>query len=314
MAFIERLLPAPVNGGFGLNDYWVWCGSVIRGDDGRCHMFASRWSQRYPFFEGYVIESEIVRAEADTPEGPYTFHEVVLPPRGAHFWDGRMTHNPTIHKVGDTYLLFYIGATYAGPKPDPAQVVPPGSAVHDECYQNIRIGLASAPSPLGPWQRQDTPILQPRPGKWDAKIVTNPAACCLPDGQIFLYYRSNTPDGLRIGLARARNWHSPFERLTDEPVLHFENGCHVEDPFVWYTRDGFQMIAKDMTGGLTGEVHAGVHATSPDGIHWQVLDPPKAYSRRVTWDDGRVTQQGALERPQLLIQKGPAHPPVRRHR
>ncbi len=54
---------------------------------------------------------------AETPEGPYTFQEVVLGDRGAAFWDGRMTHNPVVVKRGDTYLLFYIGTTFDGPKP-----------------------------------------------------------------------------------------------------------------------------------------------------------------------------------------------------
>ena len=49
------------------------------------------------------------------------------------------------------------------------------------------------------------------------------------------------------------------------------------------------MIAKDQEGGITGEKHAGVHATSVDGINWTVSDPPKAYSRRLAWDDGTVT-------------------------
>jgi hypothetical protein len=28
----ERLLPAPINGGFRMEDYWIWCGSVIKAD------------------------------------------------------------------------------------------------------------------------------------------------------------------------------------------------------------------------------------------------------------------------------------------
>ena len=31
----EMLLPAPVGGGCSMDGYWVWCGSVIRGEDGR---------------------------------------------------------------------------------------------------------------------------------------------------------------------------------------------------------------------------------------------------------------------------------------
>jgi len=94
----ERMLPAPVGGGFRMEGYWVWCGSVIKGEDNRYHMFASRWPKSQPMHPGWLSLSEIVRASSDTPEGPYQFEEVVLPARGAEYWDGRMTHNPQITK------------------------------------------------------------------------------------------------------------------------------------------------------------------------------------------------------------------------
>jgi len=309
MSFIGRLAPAPKIGGFAQEDYWVWCGSVIRGEDGRFHMFASRWPKALPFFAGYLTHSEVVRAVADTPEGPYDFREVVLPARGPEHWDGQMTHNPTIHRVGEVYLLFYIGSTYAGEKPEAAEVRRLGRALPQcgECYGNIRIGLAAANSVYGPWRRLDQPILRPRPGKWDSSVVTNPAPCVRPDGSILLYYRSNTPDGLRIGLAGAENYQATFRRRVDDPVLTFPAG-HVEDPFVWWARDHYELIAKDMTGEICGEKGAGIHALSPDGVGWTLADPPKAYSRRVVWADGSVTEQGALERPQLLLREGlPTH-------
>ncbi len=97
-------------------------------------------------------------------------------------------------------------------------------------------------------------------------------------------------------------------RISDQPVLRLGSGNAVEDPFVWWNGSGLEMLAKDMTGGITGERHAGVHLTSSDGVHWALATPPKAYSRRVVWDDGTVTVQGSLERPQLLIENGrPTH-------
>jgi hypothetical protein len=258
-------------------------------------------------FTGYICCSEIVRAVADVPAGPYVFQEVVLPERGAAFWDGRMTHNPTIHRVGATYLLFYIGSTYDGAAPRSAALSRDDPRVV-QSYAGIRIGLATAASVLGPWHRQDRPILEPRPGKWDHAIVTNPAPCVLRDGRILLLYRSNTPQGLRIGAAMADDYRGPFGRLQDEPVLQFSGGNHAEDPFVWQEGDHFEMIAKDMTGGVTGEMHAGLRAVSADGRQWELADPPKAYSRRIRWSDGRVTEQGCLERPQLLFERGiPTH-------
>ena len=308
MAFIDRLLPAPVDGGFRMKDYWVWCGSTTRGHDGKYHMFAARWPKELPFFDGYKVYSEIVRAVSDRPVGPYAFQEVVLPARAATFWDGQMTHNPTIHKHGSTYLLFYIGATYTEPKPTAAELHAGTTTKPAESYAAIGIGLATAPAVTGPWTRRDSPILEPRPGKWDSTIVTNPAPCILEDGRILLLYRSNTPNGLRLGAAMAAGPDEPFLRIHDDPVLIFEGGNHVEDPFVWRAGDHLELLAKDLTGGITGEVNAGIHATSTDGIDWQLMDPPKAYTRAILWDDGTTTVQGCVERPQLLIDEADGVP------
>lgn len=300
--FCQRVRPVPDNAGFRMEGYWVWCGSVIQGEDGRYHMFASRWSRSWPMFAGYILHSEIVRAIADTPCGPYKFVETVLPSGSLNNWDGRMAHNPSIHKCGDTYLLYYIGSTYKG---EPDLNSPQGcGALCDESYANIRIGLAVSKSIAGPWEKSPEPILLPRPGKWDGKIVTNPAPCVRADGSVILFYRSNTPNGLRIGVAGADHFMGPYRRLSDEPVLRFENGDFVEDPFVWWQKDHYEMIAKDMLGGITGEVHAGAHFTSTDALHWKPMHPPKAYSRTVEMANGRKTHLGCLERAQLLFDTG----------
>ncbi len=303
--FMGRLKPAGRDAGFRLEEFWVWCGSAIRGEDGGYHLFASRWPKRYPFFEGYVFLSEIVRATSPTPDGPFRFAEVVLPPRGEQFWDGRMTHNPTIHKIGDKYLLYYIGSTYPGKPPDPGDLIANPKLV-DQPYSRIRIGLATASSVRGPWKRLDRPILEPRPGKWDSTIVTNPAACVLPGGEVMLAYRSNTPQGLRLGITKAKSFDRPYQRLSDQPVFTFTDGSHVEDPYLWWENGQCEMLAKDMSGGITGEKHAGVHAMSRDGINWSPAPEPKAYSRNLVWRDGKTQTLGCLERPQLLIEGG--HP------
>jgi len=314
-AFADSLLPAPRHGGFAIDGYWVWCGSAIRGEDGRYHLFASRW----PKFEGvpmstpYTSYSEVVRADSATPVGPFEFREVVLPARGARFWDGRMTHNPTIHKVGDKYLLYYIGSTYEGDPPTAEQMRHPDfiATSRNDRWNAIRIGLAVSNSVRGPWQRFDQPVLEPRPGHWDHTLVTNPAPCVLPDGRIFMLYRGIPPcpkTKARIGLAVADNYLAEFVRPVAEPVLQFEGADRFEDPYLWWNGEGFEAIVKDISGTLTGESGSGFHAYSPDGVTWTLSDPVKAYSRRVRWDDGTETVQGAFERPQLLIENGvPTH-------
>ncbi|MEZ5106445.1 MAG: glycoside hydrolase family protein [Draconibacterium sp.] len=302
--FLDKLAPSVKNGGFEMEDYWVWGASVIKGEDDKYHMFASRWPKKYPFFNGYIFYSEIVHAISEKPEGPFKFHDVALKARGSNFWDGKMTHNPTIHKYGDEYLLFYIGTTYDVESPPTDSLAEPLSStmkqLKNETYGKIRIGLAKSKSVYGPWKRFDAPVLLPRPGKWDDNVTTNPAPCVSGDGSILLIYRSNVAGkGTRLGVAKAKKLDAPFERIRDN-YLDF----YVEDPYIWWNGKQYEMIAKDQSGELTEEFQAGVHATSKNGINWTVSKRSKAYSRTITWDDGTSVNLGSFERPQLLIENG----------
>ena len=299
----------PRNGGFRLDDYWVWCGSVIKGDDGKYHMFASRWPKDITFHPGWMTNSEIVRAEADRPAGPYRFQEVVLPARGAEYWDGRATHNPSITRHGDTYILFYIGSTH--PFDDPPRGVP--FALDDpRCIvarSNKRIGVATATSLDGPWTRYDRPMLDTAPGTFYSFLTSNPAPVVHDDGSVLLLFKSRRYDplkhsGMMIGVARAKHYLGPYEVVGKEPAFSSEKMGEIEDPFVWKTDEGYEMIAKDMRGTLVGEKHAALHALSEDGIHWRLAPRPKAYSRTIRWDDGTTQTMGQLERPCLLIENG----------
>ncbi|UKI33598.1 MAG: glycoside hydrolase family protein [Lentisphaeria bacterium] len=175
-----------------------------------------------------------------------------------------MAHNPRVIQYGNRWLLYYIGLSYSGE----GEVT---KSFADRIYGRIRIGLAEADSPAGPWRSLPEPILNPLPGSWDAAVVTNPAPCVTPDKRIFLYYRSNTPQGLRIGLAVADTPEGPYRRVVDHPVLNF----HVEDPFVWHDGEKFLMIAKDVSGTLCGERIAGAYFESRNGIDWKVGVPPR---------------------------------------
>ncbi|HRU06473.1 MAG TPA: glycosyl hydrolase family 43, partial [Candidatus Brocadiia bacterium] len=106
---------------------------------------------------------------------------------------------------------------------------------------------------------------------------------------------------------------APFRRLGNGPVPPFNGffgNAPIEDVFLWRADGRFQLLAKDLTpnGALAGETHGGVHATSADGLRWEVSGPSVGYSRRVRWSDGSVTTQGCMERPFLLIEDGrPTH-------
>jgi hypothetical protein len=314
IAFVDRILPAPRDGGYQDSTYWVWGSSVIKGEDNRYHMFASRWSKKVNF-GNWVTNSEVVHAVADTPVGPYKTQDLVLPSRGKEYWDGMCTHNPRIVKYGKQYLLYYFGTTY-----DFDQPTPENPKVSKEnwniAWKNKRIGVAISNSVYGPWKRLDKPILEPREGHWDASITSNPAPVVNEKtGEILLMYKSSADASkppLLLGVAKATNPEGPYERLSDEPILRFEtkdnNRIDLEDPYVWWNGDMYEAIIKDRTGELCGEEGGGIHAWSKDGVKWELFKNPKAYSRHILWDDGTTSYQNHFERPFLLIENGvPTH-------
>lgn len=307
--FPGQTLSVPARDAFSMKDYWIWGGSVVCGEDGKYHMFASRWPRDLPMSPHWLTNSEVVHAVADSAEGPYEFVDVVLPRRGTEFWDGGSAYNPTVLRVGVFYALYYTGTRYSGTTPTSANPLTPDSPQAVEALGNQTIGLAIARTINGPWVRSEKPILTTRKGRWDGFLVTNPAVSLLGDGRLLLIYKARGQRGgrMRLGVAAAQQLEGPYERLTDEPIPPFGE-YEVEDPYIWQQQGTFFMIMKDQNGEITGEVGAGACAESLDGVSWRFCNVRKSFSRTIPWEDGRIATQGRLERPQLLIQNGvPTH-------
>jgi hypothetical protein len=268
----ERLLPIPRDSGLRMPGYFVWCGSMIRAD-GRFHLFASRWPERAAFPDGYRDHSEIVRADAPTPLGPFTFREVVLAGRGGGLWDGKMCHNPKIAEVGGRCVLYYIGSAV-------------GSGLR-------KVGYAVADSVYGPWER----VAEPLPLGEDAN---NPAPYFHPDGSVLLAYRDRS---LHMHIARAPAYDGPYSVVAQDI---FPAGM-LEDPDL-HVRDGrYHLIVEDNAGLLTGHVRHGGHLTSDDVLRWVPESPAEAYTHTLPWADGATETADRRERPELFN----AHAPVK---
>jgi len=308
----HHLGQAPRTPAFESEGYWVWGSSVVKGNDGKYHMFVSRFPKSLPFHPGWMVASEIVHAIADTPEGPYQFSDVALPARGAQYWDGRSTHNPRILKYQNKYYLIYMGSThpFANPTYEQLTLDSPWCTVG---RSNKRIGLAVADSPYGPWKRFDEPILQTKPNTFYSFLVSNPSPIIQEDGSVMMIFKGRTYIGddkfsdMALGMAYAPSIEGPYTVLNnDQPIFQVDGQGEAEDPFLWKDNRGYHAIFKDHVSKFTGEKGGGVMAHSKDGIQWVVDKDPKAYSRTVEWEDGKVEMQGQLERPFLLFENGKA--------
>ncbi len=267
-------------------------------------MVASRWPKTLPFHPGWLTNSEVILATSDRLDGPYHYDHVLLPPRGAQYWDGRVTHNPRIIKWEGGYALFYTGISHALPDVESGKPLPLSDSRVIAARAAKRVGVALAKDIYGPWTRLDTPILPTRPNTFYSFLTSNPSPCLAPDGSVLLIFKSRSYIGnihgpMKLGAARARNITGPYE-VIGEISLDGE----VEDPFIWHNGEQYEMIAKDMTGSLCGERFAGAHFVSYDGLKWKLARQPKAYSLELLWDNGAKRKMGSFERPFLYIENG----------
>lgn len=306
----HRLGKAPRTPAFESEGYWTWGSSVVKGDDGKYHMYVSRFPKSLPFHPGWMVASEIAHAVADVPQGPYRFCDVALPARGAQYWDGRSTHNPRILKRGHKYYLIYMGSThpFADPLRSELTLASPWCTV---ARANKRIGLAVADSPYGPWQRADKPILDTAPNTFYSYLTSNPSPVLQEDGSVLMIFKGRAYAGngkysdMALGVAYAPSIEGPYQVLNDrQPIFQVDGQGEAEDPFLWKDGRGYHVVFKDHVGKFTGERGGGVLAHSDDGIHWHADKAPKAYSRTVEWEDGSVEMQGQLERPFILFENG----------
>ena len=286
-------------------DWRVWGCSPIDGPDGKTHVFFARWPVETGH-EGWLTHSEVAHAVADRPEGPYRVLGTVLKGRGAGAWDADMIHNPTIHKVGKRYALFYIGnsleqARRMGVSPSGAQ----------------RIGLALADSLDGPWKRVgDAPILEVSSDRkqWDSFITVNPALLQHPNGQFWLYYKAwdkyNSGDIRKIGLAIADRIEGPYRRHPKNPLIDFSSrGVWLEDPYLFMESGKYYMISRDH-GFFTGKADnakptPGLLFESDDGVQWpEPLIAFKTADAYFQEPKKNLPRGGRFERPQILMRAG----------
>jgi hypothetical protein len=275
---------------FGLEDNVIWGGSVVRGDSGAYHMFASFIPEE---IGRWIFDSEVVRATAGSPTGPFEIEETALPGRPGE-WD-EMTHNPSIHRTPDgTYLLYYTGTHF-------------DDRDWTEARDNQRIGLATADSPAGPWTRHG-PVVHPRDDEWDATYTTNPAPCVGSDGSITMIYKALNANYdefvLNHSVFGAETFDGPYERRTDDPIF---DEIHLEDPCLWHEDGRYHILLKDFEGSVADEPYDGIYAHSDDALDWTTEDG-SAYSVEFTMADGSRPPVERRERPQALLEDSePTH-------
>lgn len=265
----------PAESGFRMDGYWVWGGSMIRVGS-TYHLFASRWIKRMDFPREYRFDSEIVRATSKSPMGPFKFEEVVIGERDSSFWDANMAHNPTIHQIGDEFVLFYIGSDF--------------TTYRENTEFLLRlVGYASSKSIEGPWKRSDEPII---------KEESNNPAVLIEDSRVLLLFR-DAP--LRVAMAEADHYKGPYEVVNN----NVWPDSKLEDFYLFKSRNQYHLVCEDNVGKVSGHERWGIHLYSDNGVDgWEKYDPVEVYDHEINYENGQTLHCTRRERPQLLIEEG----------
>jgi hypothetical protein len=299
--FNAMIQPVPATASFSDSDFNIWCGSATKGDDGKYHMFYSRWPRKLGHL-AWVTHSEVAHAVSSSPFGPWKHHDVALPARGTNYWDGSCTHNPTVVRTGGKYYLYYMGNFGDG-------VV--GKSLNWTHRNHQRIGVAVADSPNGPWQRFDKPLVDTTSGFYDALCCNNPSVAMRPDGGCLMVYKAVGDKGkMPFGgpvfhcVATSDSPTGPFRKHPNPIFVKEGVQFAAEDPFIWRGADRYWAVVKDNAGHFTQRGYSLALWESANGIDWKLARHPLVTTPEVTWADGRKQKLDALERPQVLLDNG----------
>jgi hypothetical protein len=308
----DRVAPIPMNNVQKDSAWNIWCGTMVKGYDGRYHLYYSRWP-RQTGHESWISHSQIAYAVADRPEGPYHDVNVPLPVYNDTTWDGAMAHNPYAIAVGGKYYLYYIGTK--GTRLTADERVKPYSEDWWKRRDSERIGVVVADNPAGPWQRMDVPVLDASTDAkaFDAMCVANPAVCVGRNGKIVMLYKGVCRNGtirggkVRFSVAFADSPTGPFVK-TNQLIFQpkdSKSSMVAEDPFIWYdkSQDKYYAITRDVIGQFTGDSGGLAMLQSDDAINWGPVEHPQVVPMHLQWADGTVLDKAAshVERPFLYF-------------
>ena len=289
---------------FKTEGYYNWCSSTIKGEDGKYHLFYSRWKKDYSFY-GWLTHSEVAHAVSDKPAGPWEYVETVMQSRGNEHWDAITVHNPKIKKFNGKYYLYYVSTNLGDRSYTEKEIIETANTGYSHplwsvLRPNQRVGVAVASTINGPWERLDQPLIEPSGPI--TTLTVNPAITEGKDGKFYLIIKGDKPNDKNFArnqaIAISNSPTGPFEMQPNAVI----DDLDTEDMSIWYDkkRDFFYGVFHAHT--FIGMV------SSPDGINWNKANEYKIMSKAIPKKNGGSILPDRMERPFIYIEDN--HPKV----
>ena len=279
-------------------DYFNWCSSIIKGPDGKYHMFYSRWHKSRGF-RGWLTHSTVAHSVSESPSGPYRYVGTVLDfERDNYSKDDMITaHNPKIKYFDGKYYLYFI-STHMDSDISDDELRETAKGLSKKQNWNIlrknqRTFVAFSDSLDGKWIVNPENLIEPCGPI--TTLAVNPAITKGSDNKYYMIIKGDKPGTKKFERNQAvaiSDYPDRGFKLQPKPVI---NDWDTEDISMWYDK-------------LTSRFYAVFHAhtyigmmTSSDGINWEKASDYEVMKKRVEFSD-RVIYPKRLERPFVFIE------------
>jgi predicted GH43/DUF377 family glycosyl hydrolase len=221
---------------------------------------------------------------ATNPEGPWKKQGVQIPPSPrVDGWDYRKVGDPALFKENGVYYLYYEIA------------YPP--------MNKGAIGVATAPSPLGPWKKYErNPILRASPPcEWDSFDFYAPRLVKWTNNYYLFYDGSNTADveARQIGFAQGSSPLGPFTKHLGNPVLSLpctKRGC--EGPSLTQLGDRWLMF---FTSWSDDDCQSIQLASSDNLVDWEYVGIVLSREAGEAWENVNTGPNSGVGAPGILL-------------
>ena len=300
----EMLVPVGQDQIFKDSAYYNWGSSIIKSEDGKYHLFYSRWPKKYTF-TAWLTHSEIAHAVSDNPYGPYRYVETSLSRSGTHAWETITAHNPKIKFFDGKYYLYYISTSAGGKSLSQRELIETARVGYKHknwpiLRNNQRTGVAVSTSLYGPWERSKTAIVEP--GGPITTLTVNPAVCKGKKGMYLMIVKGDKPNETKFirnqALAVATTPAGPFQILPQPVIANLDT----EDMSMWHDSITKHFYAIFHTQGFIGLM------SSTDGYSWQKATNYKVTPKKIKLQSGEILRPDRMERPFVFVEHD--HPSV----
>lgn len=249
-----------------MTNWCYWDGQIIKGPDGKYHMFASRWDQAKGHNGWWG--SAAVHAVSDKVMGPYVDKGLCWPED-----QGGKGHNVTALVLPDGRYAIVVSETRPG-------------------------DVFVSKSLDGPWEHLGQ--LQVATNEF-SKLgrMSNVSIMVRPDGDFMIVARSGAIWISKTGILGPYTVQGPsvYPKVAGLPQIELRN---FEDPVVWFSGGLYHIVVNNWSQ------RKAYHLTSADGVtDWKfrglAYDPRENFLR---YTDGTLNHWDKLERPGVLIENG----------